>query len=1084
MVQEEAGRSYLFFPPSPSGTEGDKSPPAVCGKVALVDLVRPHRTPESPRVALQNATGLDELLLFRDDRIVPLEPDHDGGLGLISIPAPDKNDPLGAHVLHKVAIGSAKVRVYSRQLAVDIRSSATARATITLAGLVDEERLERETQMVPPGTFYWAVLLVGMGALSIPLAKLWLLGRRSRLRRRDVASLATAAVVSVFLSTILFLAAVANNGLGGRLDARLKSVADQGRESVKARLQAGARDLDAFLKQKGSLKRETALAANTGCGDHAWGFDEEAAKKPKWTTAFLAGCGEKAAKPKWTAAFLAGFDGDPFAKFVPGCNAPSVINIAERSYFERARHDDLQCISGENESASGRCQLRAAADIVRSAATGRVTLVLARRASSDSVKGCDDDPRQDRCTVGGLLLGVDDFIKPILPLGFSLVVLDQKGTVLLHSGHDAHHAESFFDDVDDPRDLKATLAARAEHALDIRYAGSPSRAYVEHLPGIGWDVVTLARSDLVDIPTTSLVMLTSVALALVVFGFLLFAPLAGAAWVLVFRAGGQVGPFHLRPSGAAPPEYARFGAAAFGAMVLLCLGSVALAPRCPGWLLLAADLAVIVGFGVWLRHIQRPRRGCGTGNAEAWKRLSLAYSGALLGATGLLVVAPTCTLFMTAYEYVAESIVVSERMSLVGRVVQSRAENAGDNACPAMFDDATSESCTTPPPWKATGLLTDLFDLFPPLPGVRDDLSARAYRIRYAETTVPVPSLSLKFDRLRLAALVGAFLIIGLAAVWVTTMTIRRLFFVDAEVALRSNPGEEVNATAVVPRRSNPGAKVDATTEGKSLLLIHAPQPLAEAFRKAGCVDLSPQSPILGAAQVGLIPDLLALLDSPTAPGDLARALSGGGRAVVLSSADPWRRLAGQRRTAWAKVLANFEVKICAASGGAATKTNEASEALKPSKALKPSEALKPEAVFIKDWSDSDDDEKRVLAQLAIDRHPSPNRANCATMVHLARRGLLDVCTLAIHDHGFADFVSNEMTSTDLDAIERSEGPTPWKTLRVPLLTLATALVTILGMTAPELQTPGSVLTVFPAVFAAIHVVLRALGAQDPPLRA
>jgi hypothetical protein len=138
------------------------------------------------------------------------------------------------------------------------------------------------------------------------------------------------------------------------------------------------------------------------------------------------------------------------------------------------------------------------------------------------------------------------------------------------------------------------------------------------------------------------------------------------------------------------------------------------------------------------------------------------------------------------------------------------------------------------------------------------------------------------------------------------------------------------------------------------------------------------------------------------------------------------------------------------------------------------------EAVFIQQWHDSDTEEQRVLAQLAIDRHPSPHRDNCATMGHLARRGLLDPCTLAIRDRHFAAFIASEYTAADLDWHERDEGPNAWKTLRLPLATAGSAVLAMLAQASPELQATG---IIFPAVFAAMQVVLRALGSHDPPPR-
>jgi hypothetical protein len=314
------------------------------------------------------------------------------------------------------------------------------------------------------------------------------------------------------------------------------------------------------------------------------------------------------------------------------------------------------------------------------------------------------------------------------------------------------------------------------------------------------------------------------------------------------------------------------------------------------------------------------------------------------------------------------------------------------------------------------------------------------------------------------------FAVLGVAAMWIAQKSICRLFFVDVSIALRSgSPPRAVEAKALIAAK-------------RSILVVHALPALAKQLRARCCVDLS-QEPLVLGEQVGMIPDLIDVLASKTARANLASAVSPvrsavrvgdeGRRVLVLSRADPWRRLKGEDRREWAKILTDFEVRVCAprdAPGTDACATDEDD----------PAGALAPQAAFIAQWTDSDDDEQRVLAQLAIDRHPSPSRGNCSTLLHLARRGLLDPCTLTIRDPCFADFVRREVSGEELDAFEQSEGPTPWKTLRVPLLTAGSAVVAILGYSSPELQATGAI---FPAVFAGMQVVLRALGAPEPALR-
>jgi hypothetical protein len=1077
IVKDEMGKSFFIFPPSPGPRATDRQPPPkLCGAVAVSDFVGPLSTTEARRAALQNATHLDDVVLFQDDRSVPL---GDGGMGLVSLP-PENGPPRGARVARGVEVGPAKVRVYLRQVDVEVHGPDGKRVVFTLAGLVDEDRLAREADMIPPGTFYWAVLVVAAVALSLPLAKLWFLGRLARLRRLDVAFLATAAVVAVLVSSILFLTALANNRWSMRLDQRLANVGRQARDRLAVRLDAAARSLNGLVLDNAPRPDGTIAPIapeQTHFFARRWEPDVFGLAPAKG----LAG-----SNLSWTAAFLATAQGDSIARFVPGDHAPSVINIKDRPYFRRALDGDVRCLAMGGPPDAEKCPVpAAAAEVLRSVASGKISLYLARRTnwSEASVP--------DRADVAGILVGVDDFLHPQLPLGFALAVLDEKGTVLLHSEHDAHHGESFFADVDDPRDLQATIAVRTGHALDMRYAGVSSRAYVEPLAAVGWDVVVWANRDVIEVPTTDLVVITACALALLAAGLLVATAAGCIVWIFVRDPRRRRVAFHLRPGGAHPRTYAALAVRASAAAAVLCLLSLVLPAWVPGAVLLVIELCAMVWFGQRLQEIQDPHKQCRIGDqewGEAWSSMPHAHACALFALTGIFLVAPTFTVFRTAYDYVSSSVLVAEKMHLdTARELEStclaprpggEAEARSENTCPHVFDGdprprATPEDARSK--WLEGMLFAPLLDRFPPLPGVHGDRSARWYRTgATARETLPLCA-PCDYDPWRIATLMAGFLVVGLLAHWVAYRSLRRLFFIDVSIALRSNQGPPPDARSLTDCR-------------QSILVIHPPASLVEELA-ALCVDVgaplgagaSGEAVTRGPRDVGLVRDLGALLGSPAGPMHLRRAFAQGRPVIILSSVDPWRRLTGALRTEWAKVLEGCVVKLCGPDMGEKSASPGEPEKPSPTSATVPgTKSISREAKFIVQWCASDDDERRVLAQLAIDHHPSPHRGNCATMGHLARRGLLDPCTLTIDDRHFAAFIASEVTTTDLDRIEREQGPNAWKTLRIPLVTAASALLAMLAQGSPELQATG---VIFPAVFAATQVILKALGTQDPPVR-
>ena len=315
------------------------------------------------------------------------------------------------------------------------------------------------------------------------------------------------------------------------------------------------------------------------------------------------------------------------------------------------------------------------------------------------------------------------------------------------------------------------------------------------------------------------------------------------------------------------------------------------------------------------------------------------------------------------------------------------------------------------------------------------------------------------YDWLRVTTLLATFVVFGLFAHWIAYRSIRRLFFVDVLARLR---------------RGGPALSWESLVQSNDPKLVLFPPKSFFDNIPSICKDGSRTTEPLEKGQwayVRDIKDLLAGKDDPQRIGELLKD----GRVLLFSSVDPWRRLQGPERTAWADVLVACRVIVCDPEIRAkSTQPTGEDDALDGER----EEVVPSEAAFVRQWNDSDEDERRVLTQLAIDHYASPHRDNCATMGHLARRGLLDPCSLGIRDRHFGAFVRAQMSAADLDLIERAEGPNAWKTLRLPLATAGSALLAMLAVGSPELQATG---IIFPAVFAATQVVLRALGSTEAP---
>src|SRR5262249_22623345 len=139
-------------------------------------------------------------------------------------------------------IGSSRYRAFLQPLALTVPLIGPAVATpadaaspgkpsdestLLLTGFVREERFQTELYQIRPTLFLWAAAMVAIAVFGWPLAKLWLVGPRTRFSRFDAAFLVTAAVIATALSALLFPMLVAQASLGQRLDRQLASVAAQ-----------------------------------------------------------------------------------------------------------------------------------------------------------------------------------------------------------------------------------------------------------------------------------------------------------------------------------------------------------------------------------------------------------------------------------------------------------------------------------------------------------------------------------------------------------------------------------------------------------------------------------------------------------------------------------------------------------------------------------------------------------------------------------------------------------------------------------------------------------------------------------------
>ncbi len=114
-----------------------------------------------------------------------------------------------------------------------------------LVGLVREDRISKASLEISLPSYLWVLLFLELGILSLPLAKLWLLGPTSRFRRFDVTVLVTSALLLALFAGVLVLGFLAHNRLAKRADRELEDV---GREIESRAIERIARSARLLLR--------------------------------------------------------------------------------------------------------------------------------------------------------------------------------------------------------------------------------------------------------------------------------------------------------------------------------------------------------------------------------------------------------------------------------------------------------------------------------------------------------------------------------------------------------------------------------------------------------------------------------------------------------------------------------------------------------------------------------------------------------------------------------------------------------------------------------------------------------------------
>jgi hypothetical protein len=945
-------------------------------------------------------------------------------------------------------------------------ANCEAASTLVVVGLVKSAEIHAEVRRLSPIVFLAAVALAALAVFSWPLAKLWLIGARAPFSRFDSAFLATSALAGTFIVTILTLTTVAYERLTQRLDDILepstRELAGKLSETMVdatirlEQLALETKDLRSVLHTARPAESSTVdIEFQAQCGTSFqtanWRHREDDGLSPFCETVLpkqdTAGPGSP-----WSLSFWANAQGQEQIQFYSGERGIPPVNVGNRRYFREA----LEACAVSKTAA----EQRVVPEVTRSMTRTQKVVIVARAT-------CAVDPKEGESGVAAVVQNVKAFTRLAPVPGTQWAIIDDEGTVMLHSNLEEHHGHNIFEDLDaDTRERVASaMVARASESFDGDFRGARSRFHVRPEAASGWYVVGIGsrghdhavlRNTLLTTLVTVVLFVLGLALVIMFFGFLR----RGRDK----KNGVSSCVFNLRPHADGSRAYASAvlgpGAASLG-LLFVALFFGAWIPT----LLLAIAAGLLIWFsrkvpGVW------PARPASSTPPPAdpdvkpglRDRLTFTYPLCCFAFACASVVVPTTISFVGAFKVGIENTLKLEQRASVPP--PGCAEGTASSIhCPKLLEGGprlASMDTSAPRTGMDTSdagfgldgtmwLMVELMKAISPdfVPRVGEEAPERPFvwQRSYTELklapvngswflTSEIPHLFGCTRWLSLGLWISLIALLMTAAHAIAYLSLKRLFFMKLLIKQRET------------EKSFSWADVEENEKARALVLFPPPGELPDKLAKRWAITL-PEDRIVDPKQDEA---RLRRVEAAAATPD----------ALILAECDPLRHSPPGTRARWIRALAEFTH-----FNGPGTKKAYPTPAN--------------EALFARDWDASDEDEQRVLARLAFDGHASPHPSNGPVLRHLVQRGLVDSNTLTISDDRFADFVRCSVPPEKMYAWEKGETDVAWSIVRVPLIASVTLIVGLVSMSRPEITETGALLV--PPIAGGLPAVLRLVAA-------
>lgn len=349
--------------------------------------------------------------------------------------------------------------------------------------LVPLSDYNRDVQGISLGSLSSLPLLLILIILATPVARIFLIGARARLRANDLRVIAASLIMASGIATILVAGLVAYARIESRLDAELIGWSKHLRKAFREDVILADALLSRFVTYVNQsppnaqirvaithLLDPLDITKSESCFDDSFcGTSLDLADAKTIANAYsLSGVGFRmlyATDPnetqliKWSAKDTA---------------TPLTTSRGfERPFARRWQTDYWRWPERDEPFVFG---------TLRARTTGELIATVERKLAMGGS--------------GVIVPDMPSVIDPVVPLGFGFAVIEPGGKVVFHSRSERNLVENFLAETDAAAEVSAAISTHHETSLQTNYRGSAQRMYIQPLDGTPWTLVVFREKEL------------------------------------------------------------------------------------------------------------------------------------------------------------------------------------------------------------------------------------------------------------------------------------------------------------------------------------------------------------------------------------------------------------------------------------------------------------------------------------------------------------------------------------------------------------------------------------------------------------